>query len=176
MNAFESTQRKMIPAVLVYLFHQGKVLMLHRVSKDPARKDDIHKGKWNGLGGKLEADESSAAAVVREIQEESGITLRRDQLQALGTLHFPNFKPKKNEDWMVFVYRAEIDSAQAAQLIPESVEGLLSWIEASKVTELPLWDGDRFFIPLVLKGRPFQGTYWYVDGALERHETVELRG
>ncbi|MBL7714198.1 MAG: 8-oxo-dGTP diphosphatase [Bdellovibrionales bacterium] len=174
MNAFESAQRKMIPAVLVYLFHAGKILMLHRISKDPSRKDDIHKDKWNGLGGKLEADESSTAAVIREVQEESGILLRVDQLQALGTLHFPGFKPKKNEDWMVFVYRAEIDADQAANLITESVEGSLSWIAAEKVVELPLWDGDRHFIPYVLQGKPFQGTYWYVDGALRRHETVVL--
>ena len=35
-------------ATLVYVKHEGKTLMIHRIKK-PA---DIHAGKWNGLGGR----------------------------------------------------------------------------------------------------------------------------
>ena len=112
MNPFESGERKLIPAVLVYLRYEGKVLMLHRDAPDRSAKTDHHYGKWNGLGGKLELSESPHEAAVREIQEESGVLLEQKQLSPCGVLQFPNFKPKKSEDWLVYAYCAEITSEQ----------------------------------------------------------------
>src|SRR5690242_5776646 len=93
-NAFEAGLRKVIPAVLVYIEREDHLLMIHRTFED-----DFHFGKWNGLGGKMEADESPYEAAVREIREECGLELKESQLNALGVLQFPNFKPKKSEDW-----------------------------------------------------------------------------
>src|SRR5690606_5287997 len=74
MNPYESAERKNIPAVLVSVFSRfsdGKerVLMIHRDSKD--RPIDFHAGKWNGLGGKCEKDESYRECAARELFEES---------------------------------------------------------------------------------------------------------
>src|SRR5437016_5080550 len=89
---------KTIVATLCYLKSNGKTLMMHR-NKKPG---DVHKGKWNGLGGKLDAGESPDDCVVREIREESGLSIRDPRLR--GVITFPLFKP--GEDWLVFVYTA----------------------------------------------------------------------
>src|SRR5947209_14723068 len=95
-NAFETGERKVIPAVLVYAQLDGRTLMLRR---DSGRPDDYHKGKWNGLGGKLDIDESPLEAAKRELLEESGLDLPESAFRALGVLQFPNFKAHKSEDW-----------------------------------------------------------------------------
>ena len=56
-------------ATLCYVRQGGKTLMIHRVKK----LNDIHAGKWNGLGGKLEPGETPEECARREILEESGL-------------------------------------------------------------------------------------------------------
>jgi 8-oxo-dGTP diphosphatase len=155
MNPFESGHRKVIPAVLVYAERDGRILMIHRNSKP----NDYHEGKWNGLGGKCELDESPLEAARRELEEESGLVLPESAFRALGTLQFPNFKPHKNEDWLVFVFTAQVPGAMDP--MTASQEGALSWIARDEVLNLNLWPGDRRFIPHVLEGKPFMGTIWY---------------
>ncbi len=76
--------------------------MLHRVKK----QNDMHEGKWNGLGGKVEEDESPKECVIREIFEESGLKL--NSVKFAGFLTFPKFDNVKN-NWQVFVYVCEDD-------------------------------------------------------------------
>ncbi len=169
MNAFESGARKVIPAVLVYVFDRGQVLMLHRVGENKAT--DIHADKYNGLGGKLEPGESPAQAAVREVCEESGIELLPSQLRPLGVLQFPNFKPKSNEDWVVWLYRADLlPGHRVPDVKHETREGRLEWINEAQLLSLPLWEGDRHFLPHVVESRPISATFWYKDKRLEKHE------
>ncbi len=166
-NAFETGGRKVIPAVLVYLTQGDRVLMIHR-NTDPTGKADFHSGKWNGLGGKLEADESALLAAQREIFEESGLNLPEERFYSQGVIHFPNFKPQKSEDWMVFLFTAECSDAEAQQIQAQCAEGSLHWVSMSDVLRLNLWPGDRLFIQDVLAKRPLTGTIWYQSGEVER--------
>ncbi len=179
-NAFESGDRKMIPAVLVYLRVQPddldahrELLMLHRNSKE--RPGDYHAGKWNGLGGKLEADESAREAAVREVYEESGILLEPRDLKPLGMLHFPNFKAHKNEDWLVTVWVGDLPRSVKERSL-RCPEGELHWIAESRVMELNLWAGDQEFMPWVLRREPFQGTIWYQGQAVLKAELFGFGG
>ena len=170
-NAYETGSQKIIPAVLLYAFHQDRVLMLHRNLKS----NDHHEGKWNGLGGKVESGENFLAAAVREFEEESGVRTLPQQWNWMGQLHFPNFKAHKNEDWWVNVYAINLEDAQAKTAAEHSsTEGTLHWIESSKILELNLWDGDRNFIPYVLKGELFQGTLFYREGHCTQSEVTPL--
>jgi 8-oxo-dGTP diphosphatase len=90
MNPFESGERKVVPATLIYVFCENKILMIHRIKKNK----DIHEGKWNGIGGKLELEESPQEAALREIEEESGLQINATQLKSLGVLTFPSFNNK----------------------------------------------------------------------------------
>jgi len=147
-----------ILATLGFVFSadRRRVLLVHR----NARADDAHFGKYNGLGGKLERDENIVAGMVREIREEAGIECQN--LQLAGTVSWPGFG-KNGEDWFGFIFRilnwtGTPHSANA--------EGELAWVELDRVLELPLWEGDRYFLPMVFdsSAAPFHGVMPYQDG------------
>lgn len=176
-NPFQNGERRVIPASLIYARADGCVLMLHRNAGGEKGARDIHQGKWNGLGGKFELDESPLEAARREFLEESGIAVEAESFRALGVLQFPNFNPERREDWIVYVFEAEVEAALAEPgLFKSSPEGDLHWIPAGEVSALPLWEGDREFLPWVLNRRAFIGTYWYRDGKLDRSWLVEAAG
>lgn len=169
-NAYERGLRKAIPAVLVYVRHGEHVLMLHR----NAPGADYHSGRWNGLGGKLEADEAPAETAVREAREEAGLALEPERLKPLGVLQFPNFKAHRSEDWIVWVFVARLDAALPRPEPRRGPEGDLHWVAAAEVFALRLWPGDRQFLPHVLAERPFQGTIWYDGAEVLRAEVAAL--
>ena len=133
-----------------------RVLMIHR----NARAADHHLGKYNGLGGKLEADEDVVAGMRREIREEAAIEC--DALQLRGTISWPGFG-KQGEDWFGFVFVVTRFSGTPLQ---GNAEGTLEWVDIEKISDLPLWEGDRHFLPLVFDAdpRPFHGVMPYRDG------------
>jgi 8-oxo-dGTP diphosphatase len=132
-----------------------RVLLVHRTR----RPDDAHFGKYNGLGGKLEANEDVVAGLRREVREESGLGC--DELALRGTVSWPGFG-KGGEDWFGFVFLVTRFSGEPQ---PESPEGPLEWVELTRLPELPLWEGDRHFLPLVFApGRQFHGVMPYRDG------------
>ncbi len=147
-----------ILATLGYVFSpdRRRVLLVHRT----ARPGDAHLGKYNGLGGKLDPGEDVAAGMAREIREEAGLTC--DELQLAGTVSWPGFG-KRGEDWFGFVFRVLSWSGTPAENSPE---GPLAWVELGKVLDLPLWEGDRHFLPLVFDfaAPPFHGVMPYRDG------------
>lgn len=148
-------------ATLCYIRKNGRTLMLHRVKK----ANDIHEGKWNGLGGKLERGESPEDCVIREIREEAGLKIKNPLLK--GVLTFPDFA--KGEDWYVFVFTA---SKFTGRLI-DSPEGRLEWIPDRDLLKLNLWEGDKAFLPLLRRKGHFSGKFQYRKGRLVRH-SVEL--
>jgi len=159
---------KPIVGTLVYLLdhERDSVLMIRR----DARPDDDHFGKINGLGGKVEADEDILAGLRREIREEAGLELLSVRLR--GTITWTNFGPK-DEDWLGFVFLADAWSGTP----PDSnEEGTLVWVERERLLQacddkadvraaanLPMWAGDRHFVPLVFDDDPrmFHGTMPY---------------
>jgi 8-oxo-dGTP diphosphatase len=147
-----------ILATLGYVFSPDgrRVLMIHR----NARADDAHLGKYNGLGGKLDAGEDVVAGLRREVREEAGIEC--DEVQLAGTVSWPGFG-KHGEDWFGFIFRVTRFTGTPLTVNPE---GALEWVEVERVPELPLWEGDRFFLPLVFDrdGPQFHGVMPYRDG------------
>ena len=131
--------------------------MIHRVKK----AGDIHAGKWNGLGGKLEPGETPEECAVREIREESGLIARRLELK--GVLSFPGFA--NDEDWYAFVFVVPEFEGQ----ISESQEGYLQWIKSTEIYDLNLWEGDRVFLPWLDQPGLFSGKFVYKNGRLVDH-------
>ena len=144
-------------ATLCYVRHQGKTLMLFRNKK----KNDVHEGKWNGLGGKLEPGESPEECAIREVKEESGLHVESPELR--GVLTFPEFTP--DHDWYVFVY--EFNGFFGT--ISDCDEGELKWIPDDKVLSLELWEGDRYFLKWFYEGRFFSAKFTYLKGKLVDH-------
>ncbi len=135
-----------------------RVLLVHR----NARPDDLHFGKYNGLGGKMEPGEDALACMRREIHEEAGIHCT--ELALRGTLNWPGFG-KNGEDWLGFIF---LISAYSGAPLTANAEGELCWVERERMLELPLWEGDRQFLPLVFDTdpRPFHGVMPYRQGRM----------
>lgn len=138
-----------IIATLCYVVKNDMVLMLHRVKK----KNDIHQGKYNGLGGKMEKFETPYECVIREVKEESGLNIKDPVLK--GVLNFPDFDGKNN--WIVFVYLAEKFNGK----LKKSKEGDLKWVKLSELLNLCLWEGDKIFLKHVFKKGFFYGSFLY---------------
>ncbi len=153
------SRETMIAATLCYLKREGYTLMIHRNKK----KNDIHKSKWNGLGGKIEKGETPEECVIREVYEESGILIKNPVLK--GVITFPEFK---GEDWLVFVFVAYTNKKE----LIESKEGSLSWIKEEEITRLNLWEGDRIFLKWLKKDRFFSAKFVYIKESLSHHSVV----
>jgi 8-oxo-dGTP diphosphatase len=144
-------------------------LMVHR----NARANDEHLGKYNGLGGKLEAMEDIAEGMRRELREEAHIEATSMRLR--GTVNWPGFG-KNGEDWLGFIFLIEQFDGTVP---PDNVEGELSFIPIETIlaacsddqairdgANLPMWEGDRYFLPLVFNDdrRQFHGVMPYKNG------------
>src|ERR1700732_2610979 len=90
---------KPILATLGYVLSpDGKQVLLIERNRRP---DDAHFGKFNGLGGKLDAHEDIVSGMKREIREEAGIECV--SLRLRGTVSWPGFG-KRGEDWFGFIF------------------------------------------------------------------------
>lgn len=146
-----------IVGTLAYILSpdRKRVLLVHRTY----RKTDENLGKYNGVGGHLERGEDVAACMVREIREETGLEVRSMRLR--GTVVWADFGPNK-EDWLGFVYLVEDFDGEP---FGDNEEGSLSWEPLDRLGDLPMWKGDRLFLPMVFDDdpRPFHGFMRY-DG------------
>ncbi len=181
MNQYESGSRKIIPATLIYAkLNDPQKNNMWLMMKRDQKKNDFHAGKYNGLGGKLEAGEGAVAGAIREFHEESGVLLSSTEFQMMGTLQFPLFKRAKNEDWLVFVFKAMLPLAldQDKLLSVQNSEGKLGFFsETAILNELPLWPGDRIFLPALFNGKFFSGCFRYdATGALADYEFHAFTG
>ena len=131
--------------------------MIHRVKKE----NDYHQGKWNGLGGKFVPGESPEDCAVREIEEESGLKIKNIKMK--GFITFPLFDGK--EDWYVFLFTADDFDGK----LIDSNEGKLDWIPNNKLTDINLWEGDKYFIPWLFKEKFFSAKFIYENGKYISH-------
>ena len=147
-----------ILATLGYVLSSDRtrVLLIHR----NARPNDEHLGKYNGLGGKLERDEDIVSGMKRELREEAGIEVASMRLR--GTVSWPGFGPG-GEDWFGFIFLIDKFTGEVHSA---NTEGTLEWVPIERVLDLPLWEGDRYFLPLVfdMEGPAFHGVMPYKDG------------
>ncbi|MBX5456995.1 MAG: 8-oxo-dGTP diphosphatase [Thermogemmatispora sp.] len=145
-------------ATLGYILSPDRqqVLMIQRNK----RPDDLHFGKYNGLGGRLEPHEDVVSGMRREIREESG--LEAEELVLRGTISWPGFG-KNGEDWFGFIFRIERWSGQPHA---GNHEGTLVWVPLAELERLPLWPGDRYFLSMVFDDDPraFHGCMPYQNG------------
>ena len=153
---------------------RNRVLMVRRT-----RDGDLHQGKYNGLGGKLEPDEDVVTCIIRELREEAGIEVT--SLRLRGTISWPGFgtdgedysspsgelgqarlAAQATSDWFGFIFVVDAFTGT----VPErNDDGPLEWVEIDRLGELPMWEGDRHFLPLVFGDGPaFHGVMPYPDG------------
>ncbi len=121
---------------------RGEYLMLHRIKK----KNDMNHDKWIGIGGKFEDGESPEECVLREVREETGLTLTDYRYRGLVTF--------VSDAWETeYMHLFTATGFEGALL--ECDEGVLEWIDKDALAALPQWEGDRLFLRLLRDDEPF---------------------
>ena len=128
---------------LCYLEKDGAWLMLHRTKK----KNDCNHDKWIGVGGKFEACESPEECLLREVKEETGVTLTRWRYRGIITFVLDGVGE--------YMHLFTADRWQGEPACGDSAEGVLEWVPRAQVPELPIWEGDKLFFRLLDEERPF---------------------
>ncbi|MBR4464189.1 MAG: 8-oxo-dGTP diphosphatase [Treponema sp.] len=127
---------------LCYIEKDGSYLMLHRVSK----KNDINRDKWIGVGGHFEGGESPEDCLLREVKEETGLTLTEYRFRGLVTFLSDDDPPEYMCLYTATGFSGEMISCD---------EGKLEWVPFEKIPELNLWEGDKIFFRLLQENAPF---------------------
>ncbi len=115
---------------------------MHRIFKE----NDINHNKWIGLGGHFEFGESPEDCLLREVKEESGLTLTDYKLRGIVT-----FLSDDDPAEYMFLYSADAWTGQ----LKECDEGKLEWIKKSDFIQLEHWEGDLIFLRLMEENHPF---------------------
>ena len=127
---------------LCYIEKDGKYLMLHRTKK----KNDLNQDKWIGVGGKFEENETPEECLLREVREETGLTLTDFRLCSVITFLSDCWEG----EYMYLFHATGFTGA-----LRECDEGELVWVDKETAAVLPTWEGDRIFLKRMEEGGPF---------------------
>ena len=127
---------------LVHLAKDGCYLMLHRVRKEA----DENRDKWVGIGGKFESGESPEDCALREVLEETGLTMHSWRYRGIVTF--------VSDEWGT-EYMHLFHSDDFSGSLKDCDEGDLEWVDKQRVLHLPIWEGDRIFLRLLDTDEPF---------------------
>ena len=127
---------------LCYIERGSEYLMLHRVKKE----NDENHDKWIGIGGKFENGESPDECMLREMREETGLTAL--SWRARGIVTFVS------DEWGT-EYMHLFTCDRFSGNMKDCDEGVLEWVDKSRLLSLPIWEGDKIFLRLLDEGAPF---------------------
>ena len=127
---------------LCYLEDGDRYLLLHRVKKE----HDENRDKWIGVGGKFEEGESPEECLLREVREETGLTLTRYRYRGIVTF-VSDIYPCE------YMHLFTADRWEGSETTCD--EGDLAWMKKSDFRTLPMWAGDRIFLDLLDRNTPF---------------------
>jgi mutator protein MutT len=149
----------MITATICEITREGRILLQKKAA------GRFGEGKWNGPGGKVKPDETPEQGVIREVKEETGLTIRDPVLKGLLGFYFGE---KEKPDWTAYIYRV---TEFIGELNPNE-EGELRWFRFEDIPYDEMWEDDIHWLPHLLEGKKVTGTFWYDEKGEElvRHQ------
>lgn len=127
---------------LCYIEKDDQYLMLHRVKK----LNDENHDKWIGVGGKFEPGESPEDCLLREVKEETGLTLTEYDFRGIVTFVSDEWGTEYMHLFTATEYEGEVHACD---------EGELVWVPKTEIGKLKLWEGDKVFFRLLEESRDF---------------------
>ncbi len=127
---------------LVYVEHEGRYLMLLRNKK----KNDENEGKWIGVGGHFEEGESPEECMLREVYEETNLTLTDYRYRGIVTFVSDRYETEYMHLFTANGFRGTLKECR---------EGELRWIEKDRIFSLNLWEGDKAFLKYLMEDKGF---------------------
>lgn len=145
---------------LCYLEQNESYLMLHRISKD----NDENKDKWIGVGGHIEEGESPEECLLREVLEETGLTLTSYHFRGLVTFVSDEWGSEYMCLYTADSWKGELTSCR---------EGILEWVKKEHICNLNIWTGDKIFLKLLQKDREFFSLKLRYEGEFLREAILD---
>lgn len=136
----ETTDMKL--TTLCYIEKDNCYLMLHRIKKE----HDVNRDKWIGVGGKFEPDETPEECLLREVKEETGLTLLKYCFRGILTFIADGW-----ESEYIHLYTA----TEFEGTLTDCAEGDLEWVPIDQIETLSVWEGDRIFLRLLAENAGF---------------------
>lgn len=150
-------------STLCYIEKDNNYLMLHRISKS----NDVNKDKWIGVGGHFEDGESPEECLLREVKEETGLTLHSYKLRG-----FLTFIAEGWETEYIFLYTSDDFSGE----LIDCNEGVLEWVPINDLEKLNLWEGDLIFHKLIKDNEPLFSLKFEYQGNQLTHHSLQFIG
>ena len=132
----------LLQTTLCYLEHNDCYLMLHRVKKN----HDVNHDKWIGVGGKFEPGETALDCALREVREETGLTMHAPHYRGMVDFFCPPWPAER-----MHLYTC----TEFSGTMIDCDEGTLEWVPKDAVASLPIWAGDKIFFRLLAENAPF---------------------
>lgn len=162
LGAFMNPEYPIFSTTLCYLERDDAYLMLHRVKKE----DDYNHDKWVGVGGKFERFESPEDCLLREVKEETGLTLTHWRSRGLLTFIWGNMTE--------FIHLYTADGWTGEMIQGDACrEGVLEWVQKEKVEQLPIWEGDKIFFKLLNEEHPWFSLKLVYEGDALRQAVLD---
>lgn len=151
----------MLNTTLCYIEKDGCYLMLHRVKKE----NDMNRDKWLGIGGKFEDGESPEDCLLREVSEETGLTLNSWRYRGIVT-----FLSDEYGSEFMHLFTSDDFSGE----LKECDEGELVWVPKDRLEELTVWEGDKIFFRLLAEDRGFFSLKLHYSGEKLTEKVVRI--
>jgi len=119
------------------------------------KKRGFGEGRWNGFGGKVKENETIEQSLIREMQEEAGIKVIKQE--KIGILEFEN---EAEKDILEVHYYKILEFSGEPK---ESEEMLPKWFNIHELPFDKMWPDDRYWMPLFLKNKKFKGKFFFKD-------------
>jgi len=150
---------KLIRATICEIIQDGKILLQYKAA------GKFGEGKWNGPGGKIKPDETPVEGVIREVKEETGLTILDPVLNGLIDFYFGE---KPEPDWITYIFRV---TEFEGKIIPND-EGELRWFRVEDIPYEDMWQDDAYWLPAFIEGKQLEGTFWFNAAGTEliRHK------
>lgn len=136
----------LVNTTLCYIKSGDDILFIHKT------RQDLNEGKYLGVGGHFEENESPEECIRREIFEETG--LKAASLEKLRLRGIVTFVSDIYDNEIMFVYDATLASRRE-EIIDSSLEGTLEFISIDRIYELPIWEGDKFIFDRLFGSEEF---------------------
>jgi 8-oxo-dGTP diphosphatase len=138
-----------IQATVCYIVRDDKVLLLKKAN------GLFGQAKWNAQGGKILPDEDAEHCAVREVLEETQLTVKN--LEHVATVHFYKYDKAESPDWTVKVFLSRSFEGTPT----DGREGVLQWFNVDALPFNEMWEDDQHWVRLALGGRRLEGWFYY---------------
>lgn len=151
----------MAVCTLVFLRRDDQILLA-------MKKRGFGKGRWNGVGGKVDPGETIEQAMIRETQEEISVTpVKYEQVARLDFTIDADTKPWQQEVHVYMCSKWEGEPTESEEMAPQ-------WYGLADIPYDSMWQDDEIWLPEVLQGKKLRGAFSFDHADTMQHTKIDV--